>query len=225
MSIVTTLAELVLDLHTGNALPTVVAICGWADTGKSTLASELCGALGTHEVSADCISTDAFMKNRAERNRLGISGYNPLSIDARELAAAIERISARHAYVYYPYDNRTGTKLSTPRTICGPSVIVIEGIHAFHAAIRKHCSLRIFIHSDDLTLKAMRARANVVKRSMEQADARARIDAELEEFRTYVLPGRAFANVCVGVSSTFEYSMQESCLAQRPGSRSTFAGG
>src|SRR6476619_1238012 len=116
MSIVQSLAQLITGIRKENEGAVFVAICGWADTGKSTLAAALCGALKTQSVSADWISTDVFLKNRTDRNKLGISGYNPFSINAEELAVALAQIASGQEYFYYPYDNRSGTKAPIQKT-------------------------------------------------------------------------------------------------------------
>jgi uridine kinase len=212
MNFIDSLAERIIQARIDQHVPMFVAICGWADTGKSTLAAELCRALRTHEVSADWISTDAFMKDRTDRNKLGISGYNPLSIDADELALAISKMASGQTYTYFPYDNRTGTKEPVPRSIAAEPVIVIEGIHAFHPAIPRRRCLRIFIHSDEATLRTMRARANVGKRGMDEVEAWKRIDSELEDFRNFVMPGRDSADIRVAVSAQFDYAIEDGSL-------------
>lgn len=210
MSIAENLAHLIVSTGSGNSSPVFAAICGWADTGKSTLAAELCRALHRRNITADWISTDAFLKNRADRNQLGISGYNSRSLDAGELAAAVEAIAAGHEYTYYPYDNRTGAKASNSKTILRQSIVVIEGIHALHEAIRDRCVLRAFIHSKDATLVEIRARANMSKRGMSAVDARSRIENELAEFRNYILPNKAYANVILSVTLDYDYAVEES---------------
>lgn len=209
MSIVQAFAERIASTITREKTPLFVAICGWADTGKSTLAAELCSAISCSNIDADWISTDAFLRNRADRNRLGISGYNPLSIDAKELSIALNRLTAQHDYVYYPYDNRTGNNVLTSKTIFPKPVVVIEGIHAFHDAVWNLCRLRIFIDSDEGTLRAVREKANVCKRGMSSSEASMRIDSELEEYQKYVSPKKSLANVSVNVSSNYEYLIQD----------------
>ena len=208
MSIVQNLATRVAASISKSESPYFVAICGWADTGKSTLAAELCDALNCNNVGADWISTDAFLKNRAERNNLRISGYNPLSIDANELSIAVNRLALQDDYTYCPYDNRIGGNTSIPKKISPESVIVIEGIHAFHSAVSRLCLLRLFIDSDVETLRAMRVRANKVKRGMNDTEASVRVDGELQDYRTHILPRKTLANVAVNVSSAFEYVVQ-----------------
>jgi uridine kinase len=210
MNIADNLAQLIVSTGNGNSSPTFASICGWADTGKSTLAAELCRALHRRNITADWISTDAFLKNRADRDRLGISGYNSRSLDADELAAAVNAIAAGQEYTYYPYDNRTGAKAPNSKTISCQSIVVIEGIHALHEAIRDRCGLRAFIHSEDATLVEIRAKANMSKRGMNGVDARSRIGSELAEFRDYILPTKAYANVIIRVSQDYDYFVEKS---------------
>jgi uridine kinase len=107
MRLAQTLAEHICANLDKQSSPFLVAICGWADTGKSTLAKDLSAALATLGVDADWISTDAFMKDRAERNALGITGYNHLSIDSTLLASTIDHFVGGEAFAYRPYDNRS----------------------------------------------------------------------------------------------------------------------
>ena len=209
MSIANTLAQIIVTTGSGSRSPKFAAICGWADTGKSTLAAELCHVLHRRNITADWISTDAFLKNRVDRNRLGISGYNSRSLHAEELAVAVRALAAGQAYTYYPYDNRTGAKAPDSKTISQQSVVVIEGIHALHEVIRDRCGLRVFIHSDDATLMEIRAKANMSKRGMNGMDARIFLENELAEFRNYILPNKAHANVVLNVSLNYDYAVEE----------------
>jgi uridine kinase len=186
--------------------PLLVAICGWADTGKSSLAKGLSAALATLGVAADWISTDAFMKDRAERNALGITGYDPSSIDSSLLVSAMDHFAAGEPFAYRDYDNRSGTKHETPRIVAPGRVLVVEGIHALHPSIQKRFLLRIFIDSDELTLREMRRQANVLKRGMNAVDAMSRIQSEWEDFCSIVLTQKPLANLVVHVNREYEYS-------------------
>ncbi len=187
--------------------PFLVAICGWADTGKSTLASSLCASLDRIGEGADWLSTDAFLKSRSERNALGHTGYNSLSVDSAAMRDAVASILNRQNFMYYAYDNRIGCRAVNPTTVLPRSVIVIEGIHAFHPAVSKALHLRVFIDADESTLRAMRARANVSKRGMSPIDAHARLDKELEDYRAFTLPLKSHADLVVTVNTEFEYSV------------------
>ena len=201
----------VLAENTCNALdqqsrPCLVAICGWADTGKSTLAKDLCAGLQTQGHAADCISTDAFMKDRAERNAIGVTGYDPISVNIESLALAIDHFVAGEAFSYHPYDNRTGAKRQDCRIVAPGRVLVVEGIHALHPMIESRFSLKIFIDSDEQTLREMRRRANIFKRGMNSYDAASRIQKEWDDFCSIVLPRKRSANLVFRVNLEYEYS-------------------
>jgi len=208
MTIAHTLANRIAAIHAAASPPFLLAICGWADTGKSTLAHEVCNTLLSMGMGADWISTDAFMKDRAERNRLGISGYDPLSIDAAALSDAVCSFIEWENVTYHPYDNRTGSKSPIPKTVLPQSVIVVEGIHAFHPSISSAHHLRVFIDADEATLRAMRTRANIDKRGMDAAEAAMRIDGELEDYRRYIMPMKSQADVSVTVNYDFDYAIK-----------------
>lgn len=208
MNLARTLAGQIIAAHSAKPRPPfLVAICGWADTGKSTLAGKLCASLAALGLGADWLSTDAFLRDRSERNANGLTGYNTLSMDARAMQDAMANILSCRDFKYFPYENRTGRKADKPRTLLAQPVIVVEGIHAFHPTIAKALDLQVFIDSDEGTLRAMRARANVAKRGMSPADARARIDEELADYRAFTLPLKVQADITVRVNMDFEYTV------------------
>uniref|UniRef100_UPI0035B2DDED uridine kinase family protein n=1 Tax=Chitinimonas sp. TaxID=1934313 RepID=UPI0035B2DDED len=176
------LADRVREFRRENRKPFLLALCGWADTGKSTLAASIADELRLRNISADWISTDAFMQNRNTRNQLGISGYNSLSIRGDELRQALQAVSLGQAFDYYPYDNWSGTKAVTPRPVAAQEVIIVEGIHALHPQIIDLLHLKIFIDADEATLRQMRLDANQSKRGMNLTQAGERIDHEFHEF-------------------------------------------
>ena len=205
MDLAQTLASLVHASLTTRTPPILVALCGWADTGKSTVAGQLCGALVRLGTSSDLISTDSFMLDRAERNALGISGYNPLSIDINALETSLSKFSLREAFTHYPYDNGTGTKQVNPSVVEPCDVLVVEGIHSFHPGIAKQMSMKVFFDSDEATLRKMRYRANMQKRGMSPASAEAKIQNEWQDYCALVRPLITSADLVVHVDERFNY--------------------
>jgi uridine kinase len=209
MNLAEALADRVMAMPKAGGRPYFIAICGWADTGKSTLAASLCSALRQRQTSADWISTDAFLIERTERNRLGVSGYNPASIDADDLASAVRKLSNGGSFSYHPYDNRSGRKTGSSRTIDAQAVVIIEGIHAFHPALSTHLDYRIFIDADDDVLRTLRINGNRTKRGMELDDAVRRVDHEFAEFRQFIAPQKSLADALVSVSSDYSYAFAQ----------------
>ena len=205
MNLPQTIVDWVRELLEDHKPPILLAICGWADTGKSTLANNQGMALAQVGIDSDSISTDGFLKDRVERNELGISGYNPSSMDIEALHSAIANFVERQAFNYFGYDNKTGTKQIHSRTIRPASVLVVEGIHAFHPKVVDRFHLRVFIDADQATLRAMRYRANMLKRGMNAEDAASRIENEWEDYRAFIGPQIPRADMTVRVNQHFEY--------------------
>lgn len=203
------LAALIRTSLERRAPPFLVAICGWADTGKSTLAAGLCAALAQLGVRAESISTDDFMRDRAERNALGISGYDLRSLDVLALQAALASFVDREPFRVHPYDNATGTKNPKPKTVWPGEVLVVEGIHGLHFGLAHQMDLKVFIDSDEATLRQMRCRANMHKRGMAPDEAAARISREWEDYSVAVRPRREVADLVVRVDAEFRYRLLE----------------
>jgi uridine kinase len=209
MNLPLTLATRVRRSLDSRAPPFLVALCGWADTGKSTLAARLRSDLARLGIAAETISTDDFMRDRAERHALGISGYDLRSLDVQALQGALARFVDRVPFSVHPYDNRTGTKSPWPKTVLPLDVLVVEGIHSLHVDIAQRMDLKVFIDSDEATLRQMRHRANMLKRGMSATDAAARISREREDYQRTVRPRIEVADLVVQVDMAFEYRWHE----------------
>lgn len=196
----------ILKIHKPGAA-VLVSLCGWADTGKTTLAEQICSGLRALNIESDHISTDSFMPERAERNRKGISGYHTDSLKKEELLRYIARLRERAAVKYYPYDNRTGRNAAAYRTIEAADVIVIEGIHSFNEAIRSQAGLLIYIDAPVDVLEELRFHANIKKRGFAEAEAGARIKDELEEYFRYISPGKKYAQLTITVDGHYNYAI------------------
>jgi uridine kinase len=205
MNLPQTIVDLAGQSLEGRKPPMLLAVCGWADTGKSTLAKHLDTAFAQVGIDSDSMSTDGFMKDRSERYKLGLSGYNPLSMDIDALNSALAHWMERKPFAYFGYDNKTGTKQRQPRTIRPSSVLVVEGIHAFHAKVVDQFHLKVFIDADQATLRAMRYRANMLKRGMNAEDAASRIDDEWKDYQAFIGPQIPRADLIVRVNQHYEY--------------------
>lgn len=206
MNFVNSLARRATSSFTASTSPFLIAICGWADTGKSTLASLLCEEFRVQGLDADWISTDAFLMDREIRNKLGLTGYNSASIDTDEMLRAITQLSRGFAYEYYPYVNRTGTRASQSRTINPQAIVVIEGIHSLHPKLMPQLHYKVFIDATADVLRDLRIQANMNKRDMPLREAGSRVDFELEEFEKYTAPAKQHADCVVNITRAYGYT-------------------
>lgn len=145
------------------------------------------------------------MRDRAERNALGISGYDLRSLDVQALQGALTCFANRESFNVHPYDNRTGTKNPKPKTVVPVEVLVVEGIHSLHISLAQQMDLKVFVESDEATLRQMRYRANMQKRGMTAHDAAVRISSEWEDYNVAVRPQIEIADLVVQVDMQFKY--------------------
>ena len=188
--------------------PRVLALCGWADTGKTTLATGLIEALRRSGRRADGLSTDSFLLPRAERQARGLSGYDPRSLDDQALAHTVHRLRQGLAVDVRPYCNRAGRQLDEPRRVEAGEVLVVEGIHALAAPLLPHLDLSLFLDGDDENLAFLRAGANQRKRGMDAAEAVRRIPEELADYRRHVRPQRRHAHFSAWVTRDYSYQLR-----------------
>ena len=183
----------------------LVAICGAADTGKSTMAKNICDELRLNNLKSDLISTDSFMIDRVERNERKISGYNFISLRQEELSFFINEIGHGGSMNYYQYDNKIGRTVNEFRVIKEIEVLIVEGIHSFNDKIRAQIDLKIFITGNNDTLRSLRYHANKTKRGFSETEATIRLDKELNEYNQFIEPQKIHSDIILNVDDKYNY--------------------
>lgn len=89
------------------------------------------------------------------------------------------------------------------------SIIIVEGIHSFHEIIRNKIALKIFIDADDNTLRALRYKANIIKRGFSEDYPIKRIDLEMDEYYQFLHPNKKYADKIINVDENFNYQFAE----------------
>ncbi|MBH9578485.1 uridine kinase family protein [Inhella proteolytica] len=187
--------------------PRLLALCGWADTGKTTIARLLIAHLRQRGLQADGFSTDSFLLERAERQARGLSGYDPRSLNAAGLVQALLALRQGDPVTIRPYCNRLGRQLEEGRLVQTGDVLVLEGIHALHASLCPGPAFSLFLDADDAVLSWLRAQANQHKRGMSADQARARIPEELRDYSQHVRPQRRHAHRMARVDMDYHYHL------------------
>ena len=182
-----------------------VSICGSADTGKSTMSRLICDELKKQNIKCDFICTDSFMIERVDRIKQEITGYNLMSLKKEALFESVNHVQQKKEIKYFPYDNKAGKNLSNFKIIKYVDIIIIEGIHSLNEVIRDKMDLKIFIDSDDKTLRWLRFNANINKRGFLKEEAGKRIDQEMEEYYCYVEPNKQYADITIKVDKNYNY--------------------
>jgi uridine kinase len=122
------------------------------------------------------------------------------------LQVAIDAFIRGECFSVHSYDNRSGTKALEARMVGPAQVLIVEGIHALHAGVAGHLSLKVFIDSDEQTLRQLRLRANQTKRGMNVVEASVHVSAEWHDYMRFVKPRAAAADWVVMVDKDHGYS-------------------
>ena len=160
---------------------------------------------GGQDLQADWLSTDDFLKDRRSRNELGLSGFNPASVDVDAMTQAVDQLSRGLSYTCFPYINRTGVHALTPRIVEAADILIVEGIHALEPALATRMDYRLFIDAPVEVLRELRIRANRKKRGMDADESMRRVDFEMEEFVKYTAPAKQFADGMIVVNRRYDY--------------------
>jgi uridine kinase len=156
-------------------------------------------------ISCDSISTDSFLIDRAERINQHISGYNLKALKNEDLLNTLNTIQQKISYEYFPYNSITGKNLSEGKFIRNIDVLIVEGIHAFNKNILDKIVLKVFIDSNEETLRKLRFNANINKRRFLKNDAGKRIDNEIKDYYEFVAPNKKYADIIIQIDENYNY--------------------
>lgn len=187
--------------------PVVVAICGAADLGKSTLARKIIAALKALDISAGHLTLDSFLLDREERQRRGLSGYQIASYQLPEALDAVRRFKQQQPIFYPPYDHASGKKAEVLATLPASSVLIFDGLHSMHESFSDYVDYRIFISTEDEQLKRLRMQADISKRGQTQAFAQANAEAEFQHYNNAVAPYKTRADHQLFLTTPWLYTL------------------
>jgi uridine kinase len=177
-----------------------IGIAGGSGSGKSTVARNVAGGLGTTSVAF--IDMDAYYNNYAhlpaeERRRMNWD--HPEAFDWELLVAQLGQLGAGQAIDKPIYDFVTHTRRAETTRVEPAEVIVIDGILLFaDERVRDLCDVKVFVDADPDIRLIRRIRRDMTKRGRP-------LDEILEQYVTtvqpmhlqFVEPSKRYADVIV----------------------------
>ncbi len=177
-----------------------IGIAGGSGSGKSTVARNVAGSIGTASVAF--IDVDAYYNNYAhlpaeERRRMNWD--HPDAFDWELLVSQLGRLAAGEPIDKPIYDFVTHTRRQETITVQPAEVIVVEGILLFaDERVRGLCDVKVFVDAESDIRLIRRIRRDMTKRGRP-------LDEILEQYVTtvqpmhlqFVEPSKRYADVIV----------------------------
>lgn len=174
--------------HIGRSRRTVVAVGGGSGAGKTTLARKIAARF-----PVVIISMDDYYKG--SRNPTATNFDVPDALDLPLLARHLRLLKAGKAISKPIYDMRTHRRSRHERIDAKP-VIIVEGIFALHATIRKAADIAIFVDSTLRQRWQRRLRRDVRERGRTPSDVRRQFFTQVEPaYVRWVEPTARFATL------------------------------
>jgi uridine kinase len=145
--------------------PLIVAINGCPAMGKSKLAIEIASFIKNHDkMSCSILETDGWLsKEREERIRNEMTGYNPESYDINGLSDAIKKLSLRLDVPRRTYNHAIG-KPENGGTLPPADIIIIDGLMSTHQNFRSLINTFYWMDCSPDSQKERRLKRDIEKR-------------------------------------------------------------
>ncbi len=209
-TIIAGLAQRILGVREDKAGPTIAAIGGAADLGKSHLARQLVGEFQRRGYSADVFALDSFLIDRATRKSRGLSGYDLEAYDLDQAVGTLAGLSRGETIEYHPYDHQQGARSATGRTMPPPEILVFEGLFALAEVFAPQIQVAFFVYTDDAQLIRIRSAADLSKRGYTREYSQHISQSELERYKNNVEPLRLRADFRLRLIRPWEYEIENS---------------
>ena len=191
--------------HIDVSKPSVVAVCGAADLGKSYLSQKILDELLMRGVSVGLLTLDSYLVERAERVRRGLSGYQIESYNQAGLIDALNSFKDQKSIDYFPYDHTMGKACGDQVTIAPCSVLIVDGLHSLHENVYGLIDFSIFIYTDDESLKKIRFDADLTKRGLTVEQANSHSESEFLLYKSMIDPYKSKADLRLYLVEKWRY--------------------
>jgi phosphoribulokinase len=190
--------------------PLLLGVAGAGGAGKTTFERNLCHFI--RPAHAIAIDLDDYLFPREYRAKLEVTGYNPVANKIDLAHQNIEDLKQGKDIVKPCYDHRTG-KLLPDETVQPTKVIIVEGVTTLYPELRELPDCSFFLDAPDETQIKSRITRDVKERGYTLEEALALFTAVQPDYKRFVEPTKAFADVVCHVST--DYVMTITNLSDR----------
>jgi phosphoribulokinase len=183
--------------------PIFVGIGGDSGSGKSTLASAFYELLGGERITTVCLD-DYHSLDRRERALVGLTPLNPRANNFALMEEQLWALKRGEAIAKPVYDHADGT-FKAPERVTPNEVVIIQGLHPFLLpGIREAFDLKVWLDPESALRIRWKLQRDIAKRSYDESQVRAEIEARRADTEAYIEPQRAQADLVVRFSSPSE---------------------
>lgn len=208
MMIEQSIVDKILDVHRAKKT-IIVAFCGAADLGKTYLANAVVKSLNTYQIRSAHLGLDAFLMDRVQRKRRGISGYDPRAHDIQQIVSTLENWRESKPIKYYAYDHQAGEKCREYTLIDNCELLFIEGLFSLHETILPFIDLSFFLYTEDQMLKKIKLAADLIKRGYSPEYSKKIYPAEFELYKQHIEPMQEKADYRLFLQDKWQYMLEE----------------
>jgi uridine kinase len=186
---------------------TIIGIAGGSGSGKSFLATHLASTL-----SADVLSVDSYYHDLSdipfkERTRRNMD--HPSAIDFSLFAEQVRALSKGETVPVPEYDFCTHTRTGRSHLLHAPGVMIVEGIFALYdEAIRRLCSLKVFVELESDTCLERRIERDVRERDRTPECVRNQYNETVRPmYEQFIAPSKQYADIVVRGDDDIRHSV------------------
>lgn len=178
----------------------VIGVSGSAGLGKTTFCDLLCRDLMKIGVSASHYLLDGYLKERKERIKLGVNGYQKESWNQEDLIRDIKKVIHQRVAVQAPVYDHTLGKVSKSIRVNPSNILVIDGNAAILTELSELIDIQIVFSGEIKDMKELRFQTDYKERNYTKKLAKEIWDREYSDFIDNIESKKDEADIVINVT-------------------------